>query len=116
MSDLDQSPHLGNIWENFVFTEFIKEGFIAGKNVFFIRDQNKTEIDFVIEKDGKVFLIEAKTSERPNPKKLNFNKIAPLFKKEVVPVVACTVEEPGVISLKDYSVYNPLYGFLFSHF
>jgi predicted AAA+ superfamily ATPase len=116
MSDLDQSPHLGNIWENFVFTEFIKEGFIAGKNVFFIRDQNKTEIDFVIEKDSKVFLIEAKSSERPNPKKLNFNKIAPLFKKEVFPVVACTVEEPGVISLKDYSVYNPLYGFLFSHF
>jgi len=116
LSDLDNSPHLGNIWENFVFTEFIKEGFIAGKNVFFIRDQNKTEIDFIIEKDGKVFLIEAKSSERPNPKKLNFNQIAPLFKKEVVSVVACTVEEPDIISLKDYSVYNPLYGFLFSHF
>ena len=116
LSDLDNSPHLGNIWENFVFTEFIKEGFIAGKNVFFIRDQNKTEIDFIIEKDGKVFLIEAKSSERPNPKKLNFNQIAPLFKKEVVSVVACTVEEPDIISFKDYSVYNPLYGFLFSHF
>jgi predicted AAA+ superfamily ATPase len=116
LSDLDNSPHLGNIWENFVFTEFIKEGFIAGKNVFFIRDQNKTEIDFVIENDGKVFLIEAKSSERPNSKKLNFNKIAPLFKKEVVSVVACTVEEPDIISLKDYSVYNPLYRFLFSHF
>jgi predicted AAA+ superfamily ATPase len=116
LNDLDNSPHLGNIWENFVFTEFIKEGFIAGKNVFFIRDQNKTEIDFVIEKDGKVFLIEAKSNERPNPKKLNFDKIAPLFKKEVVSVVACTVEEPDIISLKDYSVYNPLYGFLFSHF
>ncbi|HKL34176.1 MAG TPA: ATP-binding protein, partial [Tangfeifania sp.] len=102
LSDLDNSPHLGNIWENFVFTEFIKEGFIAGKNVFFIRDQNKTEIDFIIEKDGKVFLIEAKSSERPNPKKLNFNQIAPLFKKEVVSVVACTVEEPDIISLKDY--------------
>lgn len=47
---LDRSPHFGNLWENFVFTEFIKEGYIAGKNLFFFRDQNDVEIDFVIEK------------------------------------------------------------------
>ena len=110
---LNNSPHFGNIWENLVFTEFIKEGYIAGRNIFFLRDQNGVEIDFIIEKDGKIYLIEAKASERPDPRKLNFNKIAPLFKEEVVSVVACTVEEKGLINLKDFLVYNPLYGFCF---
>ncbi len=110
---LNNSPLYGNIWENLVFTEFLKEGFIAGKNIFFFRDQNGVEIDFIIEKDGKIFLVEAKTSERPDARKLNFNKIAPLFKEEVVSVVACSIEEKGLIKLKDFSVYNPLYGFCF---
>lgn len=111
LGGLNNSPHFGNIWENFVFTEFIKEGYKAGENIFYLRDQNGVEIDFILEKDAKVFLVEAKTSERPNPKKLNFNKIAPLFKEKVVSVIACTVEEKGLIALKDFSIYNPMYGF-----
>ena len=91
--------------------EYLKDGLIAGKNLFYIRDKNGVEIDFVIEKDGKVILVEAKNSERPNPKKLNFRKIAPLFKQKATSVVACGIEEKGMIYLKDYSVYNPLYGF-----
>lgn len=110
---LNNSPHIGSIWENLVFTEFLKEGFIAGKNIFFFRDQNGVEIDFIIENDGKIFLVEAKASERPDTRKLNFNKIAPLFKEEVVSIVACAIEEKGLIVLKDFSVYNPLYGFCF---
>lgn len=107
---LDHSPHLGNIWENFVFSEYLKEGFVAGKNIFYLRDKNGVEIDFVIEKDGEVFLVEAKHSERPNPGKLNFKKIAPLFKENVNSMVACGVEEGGLIALKDFSIYNPLFG------
>ncbi|MCK4922289.1 MAG: DUF4143 domain-containing protein [Bacteroidales bacterium] len=110
---LENSAHLGNIWENFVFTEFIKEGFISGKNVFYFRDQNGVEIDFIIEKDGKIFLVEAKNSERLNPKKLNFQKIGPLFKEPVSSVVACGVEEKGIVALKEFSIYNPLFGFIF---
>jgi len=108
---LEASAHHGNIWENFVFTEFLKEGLIPGKNLFYFRDHNGAEIDFIIEKDGKVFLVEAKNSERPNPRKLNFHKIASLFKGPISSVVACSVEEKGIITLKDYSIYNPLYGF-----
>jgi predicted AAA+ superfamily ATPase len=107
---LEKSPHLGNIWENFVLSEFIKEGFLTGKDLFFFRDTNGNEIDFVIEKKGVVFLVEAKYSERPNPAKLNFSKIAPLFKEKVNSMVACGIEEKEVINLKNYSVYNPLYG------
>ncbi len=108
---LNNSPQIGNIWENLVFTEFLKEGYVAGKNIFFFRDQNGVEIDFIVEKDGKVYLVEAKASERPDPGKLNFKKIESLFKEEVISVVACNIEENGLIKLKDFSVYNPLNGF-----
>ena len=107
---LDNSLHLGNIWENFVMSEYLKDGFIAGKNIFYFRDKNGVEIDFIIEKGGEVFLVEAKHSERPNPGKLNFKKVAPLFKEKVNLLVACGIEEKGLITLKDFSIYNPLLG------
>ncbi len=110
LSTLENSLHLGNIWENFVFSEFLKEGFIPGKNLFFYRDQNGVEIDFILEKEGEIYLIEAKNSERPRADKLNFRKVIPLFKRKINPLVACNVEEKGVIKLKDYSLYNPLFG------
>jgi len=107
---LDHSAHLGNLWENFVFTEYLKGGVVAGRDIFFFRDQNGVEIDFIIEKEGKVFLVEAKVNERPNPQKLNFHKISPLFREEVYPMVACGVDEKGIVALRDFSIYNPLYG------
>ena len=58
-----------------------------------------------------IYLIEAKNSERPRAEKLNFRKVTPLFKEKVNLLVACNVEENGVIKLKDFSLYNPLFGF-----
>jgi len=110
LDTLERSLHLGNIWENFVLSEHLKEGFVAGKDIFFFRDTNGVEIDFIIEKKGELFLVEAKHSERPNPAKLNFKKIAPLFKEKVSSIVACGVEEKGRIALKDFFLYNPLNG------
>ena len=107
---LENSPHLGNIYENFVFIEFIKEGFVAGKNLFFYRDQNGVEVDFILEKNGKTYIVEAKYSERPKADKLNFRKVAPLFKRKVEALVACNIDEKGSVSLKDHSLYNPLNG------
>ncbi len=106
----EKSPLLGNLWENFVLTEFIKEGFIPGKNLFFYRDQNGVEIDFILEKEGNIILTEAKYSERPKAEKLNFRKVAPLFQTKVNTQVACSIREKGFIRLKDYSLYNPLFG------
>jgi predicted AAA+ superfamily ATPase len=111
LQTLENSLHLGNIWENFVFSEFLKEGFIPGKNLFFYRDQNGVEIDFIIEKESEIYLVEAKNSERPRTEKLNFRKVAPLFKENVNQLVACNMEEEGAIKLKDFSLYNPLFGF-----
>jgi hypothetical protein len=111
LQTLENSPHSGSIWENFVFTEFIKDGFAPGKNLFFYRDQNGVEIDFILEREGKVYIIEAKNSERPRAEKLNFRKVAPLFKTKVHSLVACNIPEKDGVNLKDYSLYNPLFGY-----
>lgn len=107
---LENSIYLGNIWENFVFSEFLKEGFNAGKDIFFFRDSNGVEVDFIIEKEGKTYLIEAKHTERPHAGRLHSGRISRLFNRDVISLVACNIEETGLISLKDFSVYNPLYG------
>jgi predicted AAA+ superfamily ATPase len=109
---LDRSPYCGSIWENFVFTEMIRNGYVTGKNLFFYRDQNGVEIDFVTQKSGRTDLIEAKYTERPDQKKLNFKKVASVFPTGVSSFCACMISERSVIQLKDYSLYNPLFGTL----
>lgn len=108
VQSLEQSPHLGQLWENFVFSEFTKNGYIAGKDLFFYRDQNGVEIDFITVKSGRTTLIEAKYAERPDPAKFNFRKVVSAFPHEVSCYCACRINEPDVIQLKDYNLYNPL--------
>lgn len=52
----------------------------------------------------------SKAQRTPNIKKTNFRKIAPFFPHKVINIIACGVEEKGMISLKEYAVYNPLLG------
>lgn len=108
---LDNSALRGAIWENYVFTELGKNELEVGRNLFYYRDQNGVEIDFIIESDAGTYLVEAKNNERPNASKLNFKKVAPLFKEDVKCVVACRVTDPLNIRLKDYTLSNPLFGF-----
>jgi len=110
LKSLEKSPYFGSVWENFVLVEYLKEGLQVGKDLFFYRDHNGVEIDFIVEIKGNTFLVEAKSSERVNDKKLNFKKVIPLFKREVVPVLACGVEEDSIVAMKNYTMYNPLYG------
>lgn len=100
----------GALWENIVLCEYVKVRKLRpGYDLFFYRDQNSVEIDFVIEADGGVELIEAKSAERPEAKKLNFSKVAPLFSnKKVKAVVACMTQEERALQMKEYRVLNPL--------
>jgi len=61
-------------------------------------------------KEGKTYLIEAKHTERPNPDKLYLTRVSRLFNRDVNKLVACNVKETGMIALKQFSVYNPLFG------
>ena len=111
LSKWSEHASRGHIYENFVFMELIKTaGLVPGRNMFFYRDQNGVEIDFFVEKDSKLFLIEAKAGERIEEKKLNFNKVAPLFgKQQVNCVLAQNIKESRIMKMKDYYSYNPLY-------
>ena len=103
------SHYSGNLWENYTFLELIKSGLRPGKELFFYRDQNRVEIDFLINKNSRITLIEAKENERVDEKKLNFSKVRPLFKNQRVECyIACGTEEDRVISLRNSNLYNPL--------
>ena len=105
-----QHPQKGSLWENLVLSEYIKtHGYKPGLNLFFYRDQNGVEIDFVIEAEGKIKLVEAKASERPEPQKLHFNKVAPLFSSaQVETCLACQMQSETSLMMKDYRMINPL--------
>ena len=65
----------GNILETFVFAEILKSYWNNAKqpNIYFYRDTNQKEIDFVIEKDDTLYPIEVKKTANPNGVKLWFN-------------------------------------------
>ena len=105
----------GNLWENVVFSELIKTGqYKPGKNLFFYRDQNGVEMDFIIEKgvteSSPIVLIEAKASEKTANKKLNFSKISPLFKNHPVQcMLMANINQKTPLKMKDYTLINPVY-------
>jgi len=70
----------GNLFENMVFSELLKERYNSGlpAHLHFMRDSNGNEVDCVIEKAGKTTFIEIKMSETLSPTHL---KNIQLFRK-----------------------------------
>ena len=104
--------HRGNLWENFVMMELVKtQSLTPGKDLFFYRDHNGVELDFVIERGLNLLLIEAKVGERIDSRKLNFGKVVPLFEKKhpVTTVVAHNIDDDVALQQKGYLSFNPLY-------
>ncbi len=102
----------GNLWENLVFMELVKTNNLTpGMNIFFYRDQNGVEIDFIVEKKGNLTLIEAKSGERLNEKKLNFKKVKPLLegKSEVKAVLFQNFSDQTIIDRTEFRCFNPLF-------
>jgi len=58
----------GNIFENFIISEYLKSRFNSGKknNSFFWRDRYKNEIDLLIHKGNKLIPVEIKSGETIN--------------------------------------------------
>ncbi len=115
-SDWHSHAHKGNLWENLVLMELIKtHSLVPGNDLFFYRDQNGVEVDFLIEKKGKMLLIEAKAGERISPQKLHFNKVASLFENrtETNRILALNIKEKRILKQGDYTLLNPIHtGFL----
>jgi len=101
----------GQLWENFVLCELLKTRRLkTGKELFYFQDQNGMEIDFVIDRQHTIELIEAKRSERTDPRRLNFSKIRTRFKDQNVHCgLFCNTPQRQPLVMKDYVELNPLY-------
>lgn len=106
----EECIYKGALWENFTFCELIKTcEAVPGRNLFFYRDQNGVEIDFVAEKGNTLHLIEAKATERVNEQKLNFNKVVNLFShKKIECTLSCRAKEKNPVKLSNFTMRNPL--------
>jgi predicted AAA+ superfamily ATPase len=65
---VERSPFIGAIWETFVLNQLLRAKTSQGSaaQIFFWRDAHGTEVDFVIEHQGEVRLVEAKWAETPS--------------------------------------------------
>ena len=65
---LERTPLVGSVWENFVFAELRRQLHLTAphQKVFFYRDQQSREIDFLVEAGSVVSLLETKWTERPD--------------------------------------------------
>lgn len=64
-----RDPLVGNIFENFVFLELMKERTNKGvdPNIYFFRDQSGREVDFILEAQRTLTPIEVKVAETYTP-------------------------------------------------
>lgn len=110
--DIRNSHYYGALFENLVYNELARQAELKQfqRSLFFLRDKNNLEVDFLVEKGDTIKLIEAKTAEYPRDAADNLRKIKTLFSpsQKVELYVACqtTAAAPQVIG--DCTFYNPL--------
>jgi len=106
-------PYKGSLWENLVMMELIKTLQLQpGTDLFFYRDQNGVEIDFIIEKNSRRILVEAKAGERISPEKLHFNRVAPLLKArhtKVCSILALNTPGYEILTRNQFVCFNPVH-------
>ena len=88
----------GAIFETFVFNEILKSFLNAGKNIdniYYYRDKEKNEIDFIIEYDNEIYAIEVKKSATLDIGwTKNFEVLNKIKDKKVVSkIVLCQVDK-----------------------
>lgn len=61
---IELRPDKGNLFENYVVSELVKR--FHGQNIWFWRNVEQQEIDFLIEKNGEISIFEIKYAEKNN--------------------------------------------------
>lgn len=81
--ELKTHPLIGNIFETFVVSEFIKENLHQQQSIdfYFFRDKSGNEIDLVYSKKSLLNLVEIKSAQSFNPK---FMKVFKYFESIIV--------------------------------
>jgi uncharacterized protein len=67
--ELARSPFLGALWEGFVAGELVKQQLRLGRRreLYYFRDQQGLEVDFIVPQGQQALLIEAKATRTPRP-------------------------------------------------
>lgn len=82
---IDKSPMIGALWETLVFAELRKQKQIASSpsTLWFYRDAQGVEVDFLKIGGAQIHLLEAKWTENPNERWFhNLTKVAEVLKKD----------------------------------
>jgi predicted AAA+ superfamily ATPase len=68
-AELERSPFLGPLWEGFVASEILKSQVNQGrtKELYYFRDQQGLEVDFLFPYGGGVWMVESKASRTVQP-------------------------------------------------
>ncbi|MDR2428501.1 MAG: ATP-binding protein [Candidatus Margulisbacteria bacterium] len=75
----------GMLLETYVFAEILKSYWHNGAvpNIYFYRDQDQKEIDFVLERDGTLYPLEVKKTAAPDSADAKHFQILKKFKKKI---------------------------------
>jgi len=82
--NLPSSPLMGAAWETFVYAEFRKAATAHGQpgNLWFYRDDQGREVDFIKQHHGRLDLFEVKWSENPDQKWFDrINEVAGILRQ-----------------------------------
>lgn len=106
---LESSAYSGHIFETYVISEIIKsytnEGKDAKRYLYYYRDNNGSEIDLIIDNNGKLYPIEIKKSKNPNRDSIkNFNVLQNIDKKIGNGIILCMIDEIFPIDKNNYLV------------
>lgn len=83
--NIESSPFVGMLWESFVLTELRKfqQVYKPEGAIFFYRDQQNREVDFLLVSAGKATAMEAKWTEHPDSRDGEaMNRLAALFAEQ----------------------------------
>ncbi len=109
---LKNSILYGHLFENLFFNELYRQATLQQiqKSIYFYRDKNNLEIDFVIEQGNKLHLIEVKSSEYPKEVIGNLQKVSNILQSryKIVRWVACQTNETHPFIVDDVTFFNPL--------
>jgi predicted AAA+ superfamily ATPase len=109
---VERSPFIGAMWETFVLNQLIRAKAAKGSSarIFFWRDVYGTEVDFAIEHQGRVRLIEAKWTETiTDPRAVSsLVKVAQVFGRRAAREhwVVCRTPHPYHLSSQERSSWS----------
>lgn len=110
--DQNRNQNYGALFENFVYNELSRQAELNNfkNSLFFLRDKNNLEVDFLIEKGNSIKLIEVKTAEYPKEALNNLQKVKSMLddKYKVTLFVACQTPSETPQIIQGCTFYNPL--------